>query len=138
MFPHEPAMRTLRALLLLLALGFVAGCNNGTDAPPRRQFVVAYFVETTGGAATVTQIDWVDSNGNTVTVTNPTLPFTSVASFNTGGTPHLVVAGSTGAASTITGRIQDDPAFISSPVTYAETTCPENTATCAIDLQHTF
>ena len=125
--------------LAALLLSFSAGCSS--DDPEILVpvlFTQSYIVESTGANATVTQVDYTDDAGATIVVMNPTLPWSVDVSIGSGSTARLVVAGTTGATSEITGRIQDDPTFITVPVTYATATCPENTNPCAIDISHTF
>ncbi|MCB9916437.1 MAG: hypothetical protein H6828_15020 [Planctomycetes bacterium] len=127
-------MKTTLAALSLALLA--ASCSNeGTVASA---FAVQYVVESTGGAASVTQIDYTATGGGTVMVSSPTLPWTITASFVSGDAVQLNVTGSTGATSTVTARIQDDPGLVTTPTTYASGSCPENTNPCTINLTHTF
>jgi hypothetical protein len=66
---------------------------------------------------------------------NPTLPWSERESFGSDDTARLQVLGSTGAASTITARIQEDPFVVKDAQTLEESPCPQNMANCAIDLQ---
>lgn len=99
---------------------------------------ILYVIESTGATVDVTQVQYTDTAGDTVTELNPTLPWSAQATIGDAQSARLIVEGSTGAASEITARIQDDPAEVSTPSTYGETTCAENTANCSIDISVAF
>jgi hypothetical protein len=133
----QDTMKALRILPLLASLCWAAqGCYGNDDSSSSVGIAIEYVVESTGGAATVTQIEWTDTQGQTVTEMNPALPWSERESFASGDTARLQVTGSTGAASTITGRIQEDPFVVKDAMTLEESTCQEDTANCAIDLEH--
>ena len=128
-------MKLAALFLLCAAAANMEGCG---DDGPASVFAIAYIVDSTGGAATATSISYTASDGSTVDVLNPTLPWGANAEFSSGEKARLVVLGATGPGSTITGRIQDDPGQSSSPSIYGEDTCPANTPNSSIDVQHTF
>lgn len=131
-------MKNCLALVVLACPFLFTSCNNDGDQTLAAVFALAYFVESTGGAAAVTQIEYTDSMGQNVTVMNPTLPWTMTASRITGESARVAVTGTTGATSTITARIQDDPALVLAPATYSSSACAENTNPCTLDMTHTF
>lgn len=132
-------MKATLILLLALVPFFSVSCTNSTDDDiPTVVYALAYIVESTGVNATVTQVDYTATDGTNTTLVNPTLPLTVTVSRTNGETAQLVVAGTTGATSEITARIQDDPNVVTTPVTYASATCLENSTPCGIDIQNTF
>jgi hypothetical protein len=126
---------SLSVALLLSALA--SGCNTADDFADAA-FAILYSIEATGGATTVTQVQYLDGSGSLVTEMNPALPWTMSVSFSAGESALLGVTGSTGAGSSITATIQDDPAVVTTPTTYATETCAENVDPCEISLSNTF
>jgi hypothetical protein len=121
----------------LALLSLMSGCDTA-DHLTVEAFAIQYVVEATGASATVTEVSYTDTSGNLVVEMSPTLPWTMVASREAGDTATLLVTGTTGAGSTITATIQDDPALVASPMTYASEMCAENTDPCDISLVHAF
>jgi len=133
-------MKTALIFLATVTLVLLSSCTNETEpGAPIVTYPISYMVESTGATITVDQVQYVDSDGNTVTILTPALPWSATAVMSPGQTGQLAVTGSTGATSEITARIQDDPAEVTgAPVTYAEQTCGENTPACAIDISNNF
>lgn len=123
--------------LLLLALALlVPACNDGDDSDPGRFFRLQVVVEVTGGAS-VSEVRYRGGNTGAVVVANPTLPFTATFLAFRG---NQVILEATGDASTgtITARIQDDPAFVTSPDTYDQVACGPGAAACMLVAEHEF
>jgi|GEM_PF-3530983 len=132
-------MKTAFSFLAFASLLVASGCTNETDSgTPTVTYPISYMVETSGGTIAVTQVQYTDTDGSTVVELNPALPWSVNAVRGGGQTAQLVVTGSTGGSSTITARIQDDPAEVTTPVTHAEASCVENTNPCTIDVSNTF
>ena len=130
----------LAAILLTLAVPFTfAGCSNSTE-PGQATVVypIEYTIVVTGANATVSSVQYTNSTGATVTELTPALPWSALATRSPGQTAMLVVTGTTGATSTITATIQDDPAEVTPPVTHAQQSCPENTNPCNISISNNF
>lgn len=126
---------------LPLGLALLSFCASGCDTADHLTalaFAIEYSVEVTGANATVTEVQYTDTSGNLVVEMNPTLPWTMPASRVQGDSAMLIVTGLTGAGSTITARIQDDPGLVMTPTTYQMDACAENTDPCNISLSHTF
>lgn len=138
---RRPTRRNPMRHALPLGLALLTFCASGCDTADHLTvlaFGIQYSVETTGANATVTEVQYTDTSGNLVVEMNPTLPWTMSASRQMGESAALIVSGTTGAGSTITATIQDDPALVASPATYEMDSCAENTDPCDISLSHTF
>ncbi|MFT7669616.1 MAG: putative lipoprotein NlpE involved in copper resistance [Planctomycetota bacterium] len=132
-------MKSALTLLALVTSLSLAGCTNKTD--PGVTTVthdITYIVSETGVNSVVTQVMYTDTDGATVTLNTPVLPWTVDATRAAGSSAALAVTGTTGATSTITAIIQDDPDTNPSPVTHASQTCLENTDPCTINLSNAF
>lgn len=127
-----------KLLALALPLAFVSCSNATSSGTPTVSFPISYIVESTGATVTVAQVQYIDGAGQSVTELNPTLPWVVNDVLPANATAQLVVSGTTGATSTLTARIQDDPAEVTTPITYAEVTCLENTNPCDVDISNIF
>lgn len=126
---------------LALALGaftlFGSSCNTADGILPVPPVQIEYSVDAVG-TATVSEITYTATDGTTVVLATPTLPFSVTASREVGESATLTVTGAAaGVGNSITGSITDDPLFVTIPATYASQTC-EDLDPCDLSMTNNF
>ncbi len=131
-------MTPLRFLLLASLTAssvLLTSCSSSSDLPTSA-YAIQYSVSITGSAS-VSQIQYTASDGTTTTVNTPTLPFTAASARTSGETASLVVTGAANGSDSIVASIADDPALVTTPTTYASSSCTGQ-ASCNISISNNF